>query len=87
MTFNNGSHNVILPQNPVLPVGIDTGLDLARERVPVGDQSGEDRAEVGVVGNDVEGIATVVVVVERIEGFGAELDAEAFGDLRVFNRA
>ena len=55
---------------------------MARDRVLVGDQSGEDRAEGGVVGIGVEGIAAVVVVVEQIEGFGAQLDAAAFDDPR-----
>ena len=55
---------------PGLPLGSNTGLELARERVLLEDQSGEDRAEVRV---------------EQIEGFGAELDVEAFGDLRVLD--
>ena len=67
--------------NPVLPVAFNTELDLAREGVVVGSQGREERAE----GIGVEVVAAIVVVVERIEGFGAELDAEAFGDSRVLD--
>src|SRR5205807_1534059 len=63
-----------------LPVELEPHLDLARQDVLSGNRSGNDAAEVRVLDAVADVVTTVIVVVQQVERFEAELAAHPLVD-------